>query len=303
MDHILGAREYGFKIECEGNSLIAILSRPVDPAPRGVLIVVGGPQYRAGSHRQFVLLARHLAANGIPAMRFDYRGMGDSEGATKTFENVGADIRAATDGFFAHCPGLQEVVIWGLCDAASAASFYAHQDSRVCALVLVNPWVRSEQGIARAYLKHYYTERLFDPELWRKIRSGAFDVRAAGRSLAVMISGAVRGRRTAPATGVPTTGTSAAGPSVGNDATAVPLADRMVDSLELFTGRLLLILSGRDLTAQEFKDALEDSARWRKMLASSAVVRRDLAQADHTFSRREWRDEVAKWTAEWLNSW
>ena len=31
---------------------------------RGVLIVVGGPQYRVGSHRQFALLANHLAGQG-----------------------------------------------------------------------------------------------------------------------------------------------------------------------------------------------------------------------------------------------
>ena len=63
--------------------------RHTDPAacagPRGVLIVTGGPQYRAGSHRQFVLLARFLAARGMAVLRFDYRGMGDSEGAPRDY--------------------------------------------------------------------------------------------------------------------------------------------------------------------------------------------------------------------------
>jgi len=49
-------------------------------ADTGVLIVVGGPQYRVGSHRQFVMLARFLADHGVPCMRFDYRGMGDVSG-------------------------------------------------------------------------------------------------------------------------------------------------------------------------------------------------------------------------------
>ena len=293
---MMDVREHALKIECGGDALVAILSQPVAPATRGVLIVVGGPQYRAGSHRQFVLLARHLAANGIPAMRFDYRGMGDGEGAARTFESVDADLRAATDSFFAHCAGLKEVVIWGLCDAASAASFYAHQDPRVRALVLVNPWVRSEQGIARAYLKHYYIRRLFNPQLWRKIMAGAFDAKAAGRSLVGMISGAIRGRSTA-------NGESAADSTLSNAGTAAPLADRMADGLACFNGQVLFILSGRDLTAQEFKDSIAGSPQWHKLLASSAMARRDLADADHTFSRREWRDQVAGWTVEWLNSW
>jgi len=33
-------------------------------------------------------------------MRFDYRGMGDSEGEARTFESVQDDIRIAIDTFF-----------------------------------------------------------------------------------------------------------------------------------------------------------------------------------------------------------
>ena len=33
------------------------------------------------------------------------------------------------------------------------------------------------------------------------------------------------------------------------------------------------------------------------------VTRRELAGANHTFSRRVWRDAVAGWTLEWLRTW
>jgi hypothetical protein len=62
-------------------------------------------------------------------------------------------------------------------------------------------------------------------------------------------------------------------------------------------------LSGNDLTAQEFKDTVQRSPGWRKALASPRVTWRELAPADHTFSTREWRDQVAGWTAEWVRSW
>src|SRR5258708_3050929 len=122
--------EHAFMFDCEGESLVGILSGAGLPAGRGVLIVVGGPQYRVGSHRQFALVARHLAESGVPALRFDYRGMGDSNGEVRTFERVEVDIRCAIDQFFASVPGLKDVVIWGLWDAASAALFYSHQDAR-----------------------------------------------------------------------------------------------------------------------------------------------------------------------------
>jgi len=59
-----------------GAQLLAILARPDVPRDCGVMIVVGGPQYRVGSHRQFLLLSRRLAAQGYAVWRFDYRGMG-----------------------------------------------------------------------------------------------------------------------------------------------------------------------------------------------------------------------------------
>ena len=68
-------REEALVFGCGGEALVGVLARPDAPAARGVLIVVGGPQYRAGSHRQFTHLARELARNGIASLRFDYRGM------------------------------------------------------------------------------------------------------------------------------------------------------------------------------------------------------------------------------------
>ena len=186
------ASEQAVAFECEGSRLFAILHEPKRPYFRGVLVVVGGPQYRVGSHRQFVLLARALARAGICVMRFDYRGMGDSEGERRTFEDISADIRAAIDAFLDKVESLREVVIWGLCDAASAALFYGYNDRRVTGLVLVNPWARAEDTIARAYIKHYYLSRLFSRSLWQKIASGEFKVSESAASLVRLAKAALQ---------------------------------------------------------------------------------------------------------------
>ncbi len=273
--------------DCEGESLVGILCDTESPSSRGVLIVVGGPQYRVGSHRQFALLARHLSVRGVPTLRFDYRGMGDSVGEVRTFESVGTDIRCAIDQLFASVPGLKDVVIWGLCDAASAALFYAHQDKRVSGLVLLNPWVRTEQGLARAHLKHYYLRRLFQASLWRKLLSGGLNVPAALGSLGRLVANAM-GRSGSP---VPTeTG-------IVSDAL---LPDRMEEGLSKFQGRVLLILSGNDLTAREFEGVVEKSRRWRKLLGDRRVTQFRLPKANHTFATREWRDQVANRTETWV---
>jgi exosortase A-associated hydrolase 1 len=258
------------------------------------LIVVGGPQYRVGSHRQFVLLARELATHGVPVMRFDYRGMGDSEGDVRNFEDIGDDIRHAADRFFAELPSMHEIVTWGLCDAASAALFYAHRDPRVSGLVLLNPWARTDEGMAKAYLKHYYLARLSDRDLWDKIIRGRFDYADATRSLFRLIGRAIPGITKNSATGSSGRG--------GQRGTA-SLPVRMCDGLERFRGKVLLVMSGNDLTAQEFTDMVKGSSKWQQLLAASRVQRRDLPQANHTFSQRDWRDQVASWTKDWITSW
>jgi exosortase A-associated hydrolase 1 len=142
-----------------------------------VLVVVGGPQYRVGSHRQFVQLGRELAQAGWPVFRFDVRGMGDSTGTFQGFERLAPDIGAAVDAFYATVPGLKRVVLWGLCDGASAALLYLERaDPRVGGLVLLNPWVRSAHTLAQAQVSGYYARRAIDPATWRALLRGAISV-------------------------------------------------------------------------------------------------------------------------------
>ena len=49
------------KFPCGDATLLGIISVPDSADDTGVVVIVGGPQYRVGSHRQFVLLARSLA--------------------------------------------------------------------------------------------------------------------------------------------------------------------------------------------------------------------------------------------------
>lgn len=273
--------DIAMRFDCDGDALYGVASVPLEPATRGVIIVVGGPQYRAGSHRQFTLLARALADQGIAALRFDVRGMGDSTGTARLFDDIGADLQAATDAFIVQVPVLREVVLWGLCDGASAAALYAHQDRRITGLALLNPWVRTEAGAAAATIRHYYRARLFDKTFWQKLAAGKFDASAAARSAISLAKSALAPK-------------SAAGPV---------LPEQVYQGLAAFNGQLLVMLSGADLTAQEFADTSAGTEGWRRLMAQTRVTRHTLPGADHTCSRRDWQDQVAAWTADWLRAW
>jgi exosortase A-associated hydrolase 1 len=261
--------ERAIVFDCAGESCVGIVhDAAAGQAAVGVLVVVGGPQYRVGSHRQFVHLARHLAAAGRPVLRFDYRGMGDSGGEQRDFRVVGTDIRAALDAFLAAVPGLRSVVIFGLCDAASAALLSCRADPRVAGMILANPWVRTESGLARAHVKHYYGSRLLQGTFWRKLWSGRFDLRGAVAGFLRAASRAFGGGKLAA--------TDAAGDFVA----------AMRGGLQDFTGPVLLLLSGRDLTAREFTDLCGRDAAWARSLARPGVTTVHLPDADHTFSSR-----------------
>jgi uncharacterized protein len=129
------------KIASEGSILYGVVHDPRSNAKRGILMVAAGA-YRVGPHRQFLLLARDWAAGGIPVMRFDYQGQGDSEGAGAfNFDSLMHDIRSAIDCFTSAVPGIERVVLWGLCEAALNSLLYARRDPRVDGLVLVNPQI------------------------------------------------------------------------------------------------------------------------------------------------------------------
>jgi exosortase A-associated hydrolase 1 len=198
---------------------------------------------------------------------------------------VGADLRRALDCFCAELPALRHIALWGLCDAASAISFYAAGDARVGGVALLNPWVRTEGGAARATIKHYYRARLFDRGLWGKILRGRFDYAAALSSAWGLARSALRPARHPAA------------------APAAALPERMRDGFARFDGRILFMLCGADLTAQEFGDVADGDTLWRRLMAERRVTRFLLPGADHTCSQRAWHEQVVGWTCEWMHDW
>jgi hypothetical protein len=160
---------------------------------------------------------------------------------------------------------------------------YAPGDARVRGLVLLNPWVRSETTFARTQVKHYYSERILQPELWQKVANGDFAWRESLSSFARTVKSFAK-RNTSPAT-------------------TPPFQARMARALSAFQGRTLLLLAGEDLTAKEFLEHVQNDAQWKGALDGERVTRIDFPECDHTFSDRESRLKVENATTRWLRSW
>jgi len=260
-----------------------LLSRPLgNCASLGVLVLVGGPQYRVGSHRHFVQLARSMADAGYPCLRFDHRGIGDTPGEIPDFEALDDDVHAAIDALLAAVPTLKGVLLWGLCDGASAALLYVSRmrDPRVRALTLLNPWVRSAQGEAQTRVRHYYLERLKNPAFWKKLLSGKVAASALSGFIAQWQKS--RGDRAAES-GPPRT-----------------FQRLMAQGWQSFSGPLLLQLSGRDHTAREFESVAERFPDWQDWQRRAALTRLDYPDADHTFSQPALQQRSINDLLDWL---
>ncbi len=267
----------------DGEELVGVVSLPEEPVETGLLVIVGGPQYRAGSHRQFVALCRRLADNGIAAMRFDVRGMGDSSGEARSFENIDDDIAVAIDAFYRAAPQLERVALWGLCDGASAALLYwgRRRDERVAGLCLLNPWVRSDETLARATLRHYYGRRLLEGAFWKKLLAARLKPQRVLGDLIANLRASVGGA-----------------PAVGEGGFQAVMAQ----AFRHFTGRILIVLSGNDMTGREFAEACKSERRWAGAADRENVGVCEIADADHTFSSAEWRGQVEALTLKWLRT-
>lgn len=278
---------------CADDTLVGVLARPdLQNCPASqvaVVIVVGGPQYRAGSHRQFVQLARAVADSGFATLRFDVRGMGDSSGVKRTFDELDDDVAAAINAVQARLPEVRRVVLWGLCDGASAALLYWHRtrDPRVAGLCLLNPWVRSATSLARAHVKHYYGRRLMQRDFWLKALKGKVTSSALVDFMANLLTVLrIRHQRGMERPGSP----------------AMPFQYSMASGWLAFGGPILLVLSELDYTAKEFLEHVAIEPPWKGSLVRDNLSRVDLQGADHTFSSEPIRRSLEYTTVQWLRN-
>ncbi|MBB1603156.1 hypothetical protein [Variovorax sp. UMC13] len=121
--------------------LFGLLTRPQGLTGQmsdiGCLVLNTGVNHRIGPHRINVKAARRLAGAGLPALRFDLSGIGDSVAAqSRNGYRAQAleDMKAAMD-FLSQRHGLRRFLVFGICSGAENGLALALDDPRVIGLL------------------------------------------------------------------------------------------------------------------------------------------------------------------------
>jgi exosortase A-associated hydrolase 1 len=237
----------------------------------GLLIISGGNEIRSGAHSGMARLAHSLAVSGFPVMRFDRAGIGDSSGENTGFLGSQSDIEAALKEFRQRCPNVQQFVIFGNCDAATAAVLF-HSALGCTALILANPWTIENPGgkLAKnlpppAAVRARYWQKLSDPRALWELLTGKLDYRMLIRGLLHAASPA----------------------DVGSQ-----LASEFCRAALAFEGPITILLAEKDNTAVEFLTHWK-SAAFAKLRVKPGVNLQVCNTSSHGFAKPE--DHV------WLN--
>lgn len=169
------------------NNLVGILTLPDNPQclSPAVIVLDSGVMHRVGACRISVILARTLAADGHPALRFDYSGVGDSIARQDNIELEERHVIEVLEAmnFVGEQLQCDRFVLHGLCSGAREAFAVAVRDARVVGISQIDS--HAYQNL-RWYV-NYYGPRLLQLPVW-KIYIGKLLKKLAPRSTPAKVS-------------------------------------------------------------------------------------------------------------------
>lgn len=165
----------------DGRELFGVMAEPAR-GPRAdlcALLLNPGALRRIGSGRMWVEIARRWAAKGVPTLRLDMTGIGDSDGNAEQYADTGALYARALAPHVVDAmdelenQGLpKRFVLMGLCSGAYWAFHAALRDDRVVACYLLNVralfWDRSLAAVRDARKARWALEG----RRWRRLLTG-----------------------------------------------------------------------------------------------------------------------------------
>lgn len=290
--------------------LFGILHPQQGPAERpGIILLCPGVKNRVAPQRLYVKMAKRFCSLGFEVLRFDFHGIGDSEGeireelAADFYGTVQAgryvdDTLAAMDWMQAN-RGTNAFILAGLCGGAITGLLAGARDMRVCGLLALGiPVTVNGRGFDPAKyitqgqldrMRGKYIAKLGDASSWERLVTFRSDYRKIVMSLcAPFLRGLRKGDR-------PEENKAGRQGSGGN---LNPLFREAFEKMLQSGRRVIFIFSGSDRLQWEFEEKFAENfnlAQWRGLFQKHTIP-----EANHVFSFTEWQESMLDIACGWL---
>lgn len=276
-----------------------------------VVLLSPGVKMRVGPGRLYVPLTDMLNAMGYTVLRFDFFGLGDSEGELQ--ERMLADVynnievgRYVDDTLSALAwlrsqHGFRRFVLGGLCGGAITALLAAERDPSIEGLLSIGMTVTlaSNAATPAKYLpaaelaerRRGYFRRLRDPLSWWRLLTLQSEYGVIWRSMKQLI---VKDR---PVQAQPASADPATDSQRGN---ANPLFPRAFLAFMQRGGKALMLFSGKDRLRAEYEEKFAAPFAGRLQHYVAQLDSHVVADANHVLSLAEWQREMVETSRQWL---
>jgi alpha/beta superfamily hydrolase len=299
----------------DGMLLRGMLHEPDPQQARGVCLLLLSPgiKGRVGPHRLYLKIAERLVPMGFHVLRFDFYGLGDSEGEIderllsdmyNTIQNGRYidDTIAAMDWMTANC-GVGRFIGSGLCGGSITALLVAAQDRRIESMLALSiptafdggeaNWARFATNRQLVGIRRGYFKRIIKPEAWIRFLTGKTSYFVLWRSLKQLIPWA----NSSSAARLAPSGAATAPSKDDTNPKFAPAFLRIVGSKR----PLLLIFSGGDRLSWEFEEKFEARHRDQLEPLRSYLEIKKIADANHALTDPSWVQEMLDMTVDWLD--
>ena len=297
-----------------GRRLFGILHTPAAASDLGVIFLSPGVKMRVGPQRLYNRLTDELVSMGLPVLRFDFYGLGDSEGtlAEELLKDVYNHIEVgrfvddtvdAMDWMQREC-GTARFILSGLCGGAITGLLAGARDERVAGLLGlgITPVLASQAADPSLYMTAgqlneigaTYLSKVADPRAWLRLLTFRSDYRLLWRAI---------GQRVRRRKGAQTPEAAApAAPAPGEPDNASPLFPPAYFTMLERRRPMLLVFGGADRLHFEYEEKFV--ARHRARLASAPPLCQVhvVPQANHVLSLAAWQHDMIDVSRRWLTT-
>lgn len=296
----------------QGLRLFGILHTPSNGSPPdlAVLLLSPGVKMRVGPQGLYRQMTDAFLQVGLSVFRFDFHGLGDSEGALPEEQlrdvynriESGRYVEDAVDAmnWLERTHGFRRFVVAGLCGGAVTGLLTGERDSRVEGLlgigmtpVLSAPPTEASRHMTAGQLQAQqgrYLKRLASPQAWLRLLTLRADLHLIQRLAALWVRRILGLRSTTPAAAPP-----------GND-NANPLVPNAFFAMLSKRRPLLLVYGGTDRLQWELEEKLLTRYRDRLAALPRTYDIHVIASANHVLTLREWQREMLEVSTTWLRS-